>query len=409
MEEQNGLISRRILVFLLAAMALSVASCADAGKETEELYSVKVESQPTAEPVKTLDLQPAVTSIQTSDKSSGRNQKAETYQMEDWEKAYLEYLESFEGKDRCTYSFIYVDDDSIPELEINTGVSVSGSLLLTYHDGILDEVDIYRSGLYYIEKGNLVCNSSGSMGFYYDYVYTIQDGFWKQIGCGEFREDYETITEDYIDYIYEWAGESVTEEEYRQSLQNIYPEEESGEPEGHYYIYKDISSLLKAGTVASANHYYKLIKADMTWTEAEAACREIGGYLANITSWEEFERIQEQIIQEEKTDIGFWIGAMCSRERENHGFHCIEPGGDLGYDMLSHSKALWYGFWWDDEPSYNGLTEVGEEVREGFVMMRYSSDDGRYYYWDMPDDILAARPSCTGKIGYICEYDEWQE
>ena len=30
---------------------------------------------------------------------------------------------------------------------------------------------------------------------------------------------------------------------------------------------------------------------------------------------------------------------------------------------------------------------------------------GGYYYWDMPDDILAARPSFSGKIGYICEYD----
>ena len=48
---------------------------------------------------------------------------------------------------------------------------------------------------------------------------------------------------------------------------------------------------------------------------------------------------------------------------------------------------------------------AGEEVAEGFVMMCYSNDDGRYYYWDMPDDILAARPSFSGKIGYICEYD----
>ena len=77
--------------------------------------------------------------------------------------------------------------------------------------------------------------------------------------------------------------------------------------------------------------------------------------------------------------------------------------------MLSLYNALWSGFWWeiqpDNEPSYEGLTEAGEKVREGFVMMRYSKDDGRYYYWDMPDDVLAARESLTGKIGYICEFD----
>ncbi len=84
------------------------------------------------------------------------------------------------------------------------------------------------------------------------------------------------------------------------------------------------------------------------------------------------------------TDISFWIGAMCGQGQENHGFHCLEP---------------------DDEPGYDGLAEDGEKVREGFVMMRYSKDDGRYYYWDMPNDVLAARESLTGKIGYICEFD----
>ena len=115
--------------------------------------------------------------------------------------------------------------------------------------------------------------------------------------------------------------------------------------------------------------------------------------------------------QEGKTDISFWIGAVCGQGQGNHGFHCLEPGTDLGYDMLSLYNALWSGFWWekqpDNEPSYEGLTEAGEKVREGFVMMRYSKDDGRYYYWDMPDDVLAVRESLTGKIGYICEYDEW--
>ncbi|GFI02445.1 hypothetical protein IMSAGC005_01274 [Lachnospiraceae bacterium] len=47
--------------------------------------------------------------------------------------------------------FLYVDDDVIPELAVNTGFSAGGMLVLTYHDGILDEAVIYRSGLDYIE------------------------------------------------------------------------------------------------------------------------------------------------------------------------------------------------------------------------------------------------------------------
>lgn len=414
MRKRYGRSKKGIRIILSAVMVLSMAACSNQETKTEELQPI-VESirtpaiQEMETPTPTPDSQPVNTPMPTQDQLSDTWQEIGIESLEDWGTAYLEYLESLEDRDFCTYSFLYVDEDAIPELEINTGYCAGGSLLLTYHDGVLDEVDIYRSGLYYIEKGNLICNGSGNMGSYYDYVYTIQDGRWKQIGCGEYREDYEGSDE----YLYEWDGESVTEEEYKQKLQDIYPEENSKEPDGHYYIYKDISSLLKTGKVASANHKYEFLETDMTWTEAEAACRRKGGYLATITSWEEFEQIQEQIIQEEKTDISFWIGAMCGQGRKNYGFLCLEPGMDLGYNMASLSNALWRGFWWgkepDGEPSYNGLTEAGEEIREGFVMMRYCKEDGRYFYWDMPDDVLDARPSLTGQIGYICEYDGWQE
>ena len=68
----------------------------------------------------------------------------------------------------------------------------------------MDEVDIYRSGLTYIEKGNLVCNGSGNMGSYYDYVYTIQDGIWRQI----IQEGETDISNRYffLDRRHVWAG-----------------------------------------------------------------------------------------------------------------------------------------------------------------------------------------------------------
>ena len=39
--------------------------------------------------------------------------------IEAWKNAYLEYLSAFEYADSCTYSLIYVDEDEIPELEID--------------------------------------------------------------------------------------------------------------------------------------------------------------------------------------------------------------------------------------------------------------------------------------------------
>ena len=55
-------------------------------------------------------------------------------------------------------------------------------------------------------------------------------------------------------------------------------------------------SLLERKETASAAHRYELIVEDLTWTEAYEACEEKGGYLATLTSWEEFRRVQEQIV-----------------------------------------------------------------------------------------------------------------
>ena len=74
--------------------------------------------------------------------------------------------------------------------------------------------------------------------------------------------------------------------------------------------------------------------------------------------------------------------------------------------MLDLYNALFADFWLDGEPSYEGLTEDGREVKEEYVCILYRSADGRCYLNDVPEDILSAAPSYRGRIGYICEYDE---
>lgn len=64
---------------------------------------------------------------------------------------------------------------------------------MTVRDGVVDELQTMRRNFSYIEGGNLLCNSDGKMGFYYDYVYTIRDGQWEYVAGGEYGDDSEGV------------------------------------------------------------------------------------------------------------------------------------------------------------------------------------------------------------------------
>lgn len=330
-----------------------------------------------------------------------------TGNAESYRDAYLSYLDDFEYADACTYSLIYVDDDDIPELVIDNGYEAAGCIVLTFHEGVLDEWQSSRLNFTYIEKGNLLCNSDGHMGYYYDYVYTIRNGKWEYVDGGEYGDGPDGLqfdeNGDYI-YVYQWSGKEVSEEEYEARLNKVYPLDKQKHPE-RYYILKEICSVMETDRVTSADHRYELVVKDLTWKEAEALCREKGGYLAAITAWEEMERIQEQIISEEKANITFFVGANNDGSNNAFGYHWIEPESGETYDMLNLYNAL-FGFWLEGEPSYTGLTEDGEEVDEDYVVLFYRKSEGRCYLNDVPDDILSVAPSYGGRVGYICEYEE---
>lgn len=341
--------------------------------------------------------------------------------VEDWRRIYLTCLNEMEYADSFTYTLIYVDEDYIPELIVDRGSCAGGCVILTVHDNVVDELETIRLNFSYIEQGNRLCNSDGNMGFYFDYVYTIRDGKWEYVAGGELGDGPEGIQLDENGneiFVYWWNEVEVEEEEYYRQLDAVFPREQAINPDEHvmdprederYYIASEMRSILLTGDVTSVKHRYELVEGDMTWEEACQACDLRGGYLAAITSWEELEQIKEQIVAEGKEDISFWVGANLERGLKGDselswGFHWIDPSAEEAYDMLALFNAL-YGFWIGDEPSYEGQTEDGRTVKEYCVMLLYRSEDDRCYIMDMPEDILSAFPSYTGKIGYICEYD----
>lgn len=128
---------------------------------------------------------------------------------------------------------------------------------------------------------------------------------------------------------------------------------------------------------------YTVAVSDMSWTDARAACREQGGYLAVISTWEEFDQITK--LAEEQGITRLWIG--CHREN-----------GDLVWET---DEAVNFTNWAENEPS---SWDSWDNVPEDYIMIY--REDGVWYYNDNRNDPAADYPEYySGTMGYVCEFD----
>ena len=308
-----------------------------------------------------------------------------------WRGAYADILGKM-GEERENYSFalIYVNEDEIPELVCYSGVEAGGCQIYTWQNGAADQLQTHRLGYTYIEKGNLLCNSDGINGAFFDIIYEIRDGKWIQIAEGGYSA--EGMPEFYCN----WNGQDVSSEAYRAALNQVYDTTAGTEP-GHYYIYDEMVSLLSTGETLSASHSYEIIRADVSWSQAAEECSARGGYLAAITSPEEMEHVTQLVLTEGYSDCALWVGGT---RKDRFGYQWITP--EKEYSMTANS---FYPFWLEGEPSYSGITEGGWEEEEEYVTMLCFASQNRCFLNDVPDDILGAAPSYAGIVGYICEYE----
>ena len=367
----------------------------------EEKFSANASKEPGQTPSGTND---SLTSPETSTQEADRTPQSTLAPDPDtWQGAYVEFMEGPElddlyGGDSLTYSLIYVDADDIPELVIDCGYEMGGCVILTWHNGKLDWMQTYRLEFTYLERKNLLCNGSGHRGYYYDLVYTIQDGCWVLIADGRFWEaHYDEITGD-LDFAFSWNGVEVSEEEYNMQLTSIFDGKQSVEPT-QYYIQPDMRSLLLAGEV-SAGHRYEFIQSDVTWEEADALCKEKGGYLASITSQEEFDHIEAQLLEKGMTDMVFWVGAYTEYKNERYyGKYWLEQGQEP-YGVLDYFNVLHY-LWNDWYSPYNITTTAKKDA----VYLFYDPAEERCYLQSMPNNPADWGFEYKGTIGYICEYE----
>lgn len=158
-----------------------------------------------------------------SSKSEQKNSGQEA-SSDEWKQAYINWVNQ---RPDWIYVLFDVNGDDIPEIAAHSGNMADGGAVGTYANGKVQEIPIARGGLISVQGQNVVDNSDGHVGRYYDYVYKIDDGRWVQIGDGEYGDDGDTTmeTDKYgnstIKFVYTWNGENVSEDEYSANLKKL--------------------------------------------------------------------------------------------------------------------------------------------------------------------------------------------
>lgn len=324
-----------------------------------------------------------------------------------WQEGYLAYIDEFLKADSSDYSYalIYVDDDDIPELVCESGYEAGGCTILSYYDGKVTLLQTSRLYFNYIEESGLLCNSEGLQGYYYDLVFYLKNGEWKRIFAGEYYAFDESIGPEYDEESGRYHtlhhvidNEELDEKTYLARLNEVYDETQAQEPE-EYLTLDDLTAFLSTGELAYAEHRFELVVEDCTWQEADQRCKERGGFLASMSSDEEFYAVDSLIRLEGKENYCFYIGAT---QLDDYKWCWTEPG--LAND--SCTGPIYGKHWLDGQPSYSDVLPDGTEVKEDCAEYIYRKSDDSFYINDVPNDVIRYYPKFKGLMGYICEYPE---
>lgn len=333
-----------------------------------------------------------------------------------WRKAYLDFLNTDEdiapyaqGDYGFTFTLIYLDDDDVPELFVDTGVEAGGQFIVGFYNGEIVKEHFRRIGSQYIEKSGLVYTNTGHMDYYPVDITKYENGEFTVIGSGisyVTEEDWKKMTEDEnypYTLTYEWENEQVTEDEFNAKVAELYDLEKSKFPD-NFNMYKEFTYQLETGKWISYDHTYELIIDDVTWNEAQEICKQKGGYLATITCTDEAKKvsalIQEQGLEDYAMFVGYrdceWIGDTFYSNR------WINADGSFENVM-----PAMYDFWKYNWPDYDYHTEEWRVERQetDCGLAKYSKLTDMIYIFEAPDELLTISPQYTGKMGFICEYD----
>lgn len=150
-----------------------------------------------------------------------------------------------------------------------------------------------------------------------------------------------------------------------------------------------VKGTLSTGTFN--NHSYRVFDTSMTWTEAKAACEEIGGHLATISSNEEQDYVQQLIKSTKKENI--WIGGCFSAANNSWSWVDNTEWNYTNWDVTQPDNYTGDEFYlriknrdrvYDTWEAYDGKWNDTADSADG------SGDN-----YDVP----------ISSFGYVCEWD----
>lgn len=137
-------------------------------------------------------------------------------------------------------------------------------------------------------------------------------------------------------------------------------------------------------------HYYQVYDESMTWTEAKKYCESLGGHLATITSQEEQQFIESQLVNGQKSC--YWLGGTDSAVEgkwnwiTGEEFSYTKWGADMPDNWQDEDYLMIYK---DPHPSHTGNT---------------------FGFWnDLKENGTCQGTSYFKKevFGFVCEWDEF--
>ena len=233
------------------------------------------------------------------------------------------------------------------------------------------EVPVYLIGTGGADRGVLKYIADSTGGYYWD-VYSISD------------------ISDILNLIY-------------RDQKDMYCVEYESDPGADPYARRTVSCSITDGTnigrtddlvfqatpvIQTAPHTsrYELIKADVSWQQANDECIAKGGHLVTITSQPEMDQMVQMC---EQAGIKYcWIG----------GYTSVRNKAAFGHWITGEPFA--YTAWYPGEPSRNDLDGTPE-----FYLMLWKVETA--WSWnDQRNDVVADYDYFKGVIGYICEYED---